>query len=196
MKRPGFCKFLCVLFVFSCLAVLAGCGGQTVPLGYTAMGPAAYPAPGAPMVLLVELRDQRPDTTTIGTTRDGTSFVPAGSVSDWVSRALADELTRQGLLVTYATQPLTDTGNMYLVTGDITALSLTETNFLNYDANMAITLRVVGKDGKLLSTDSFRANQSATSLPTEANKRDLLEDTLRDVVAPAAIKIRSIIGRS
>lgn len=175
------------------LLLVSGCGGKTVPLGYTAIGPAAYPAPGAPTVLLVELHDQRPDTTTIGTSKDGTAFVPAGSVSDWVSRALADELTRQGLLVTYSSQPLTDTAEMPVVSGDITSLSLTENHLLNYDAQIAITLKITGRHGQLLSTESFRANQSATSLPTEANKRDLLEDTLRDVVAPAAVKIKSLL---
>lgn len=173
--------------------VLVACANKTVPLAYTPVGPAAHPAPGATMVTLVALQDQRPDVTKIGTRRDGTPFTPAGSVTDWVSRALADELTRQGLLVSYTDTPIVTTDGatgMNLVSGTIDDLSLTEDNFLNYAVKIAITLRITDKNGKPLSTESFRITQTATSMPTEDNIRDLLTDSLRDVVAPAALKVR------
>ena len=176
--------------------VLVACANKTVPLAYTPVGPAAHPAPGATMVTLVALQDQRPDVTKIGTRRDGTPFTPAGSVTDWVSRALADELTRQGLLVSYTDTPIVTTDGatgMNLVSGTIDDLSLTEDNFLNYAVKIAITLRITDKNGKLLSTESFRITQTATSMPTEDNIRDLLTDSLRDVVAPAALKVRQTL---
>ena len=176
--------------------VLVACANKTVPLAYTPVGPAAHPAPGATMVTLVALQDQRPDVTKIGTRRDGTPFTPAGSVTDWVSRALADELTRQGLLVSYTDTPIVTTDGatgMNLVSGTIDDLSLMEDNFLNYAVKIAITLRITDKNGKLLSTESFRITQTATSMPTEDNIRDLLTDSLRDVVAPAALKVRQTL---
>lgn len=176
--------------------MLIGCTSKTVPLAYTPMGPAAHPAPGATMVTMVALQDQRPDITKIGTRRDGTPFTPAGSITDWVSRALADELTRQGLLVTYTDTPIvapSGTAGMNMVSGAIDTLSLTEDNILNYTVNIAITLRITDKNGKLLSTESFRVNQTATSMPTEDNIRDLLTDSLRGVVAPAALKVRQVL---
>lgn len=176
--------------------VLVACANKTVPLAYTPVGPAAHPAPGATMVTLVALQDQRPDVTKIGTRRDGTPFTPAGSVTDWVSRALADELTRQGLLVSYTDTPIVTTDGatgMNLVSGTIDDLSLTEDNFLNYAVKIAITLRITDKNGKPLSTESFRITQTATSMPTEDNIRDLLTDSLRDVVAPAALKVRQTL---
>lgn len=176
--------------------MLIACSNKTIPLAYTPEGPAAHPAPGATMVTLSALQDQRADTTKIGTRRDGTPFTPAGSITDWVSRALADEMTRQGLLVSYTNTPIITAdgaSGMNTVSGSIDELSLTEDNFLNYGVKIAITLKITDKNGKLLSTESFRATQTATSVPTEDNIRDLLTSSLRGVVAPAALKVRQTL---
>ncbi len=173
--------------------ILIGCTNKTVPLAYTPVGPAAHPAPGATMVTLTALQDQRADTTKIGTQRDGTPFTPAGNISDWISRALADEMTRQGLLVSYTDTPIVTANGMNIVSGTIDDFSLTEDNILNYAVKIAITLQITDKNGKLLSTESFRTTQTATSMPTEDNIRDLLTNSLRDVVAPAALKVRQTL---
>ena len=75
------------------LVFLAACGpSNSVRLMYTPSGAAVLPKPGAPRVTVVMFDDKRPRQA-IGERQDGSSFMANALVSDWVSRALGEELS-------------------------------------------------------------------------------------------------------
>ncbi len=62
----------------------------------------SLPAPNAPSICVVNFEDGRSDEYSVGVRRDGSAFTTNQNMSEWISRALADELARDGLRVTYA----------------------------------------------------------------------------------------------
>ena len=88
------------------------------------------PAPNAPRVSVVTFADKRTDQSALGVRRDNSAFVTSDDVAQWISRALADELARNGMQVTFALNVgQARSGNPdYLVTGQVDEAWLRETS--------------------------------------------------------------------
>ncbi|MDR3319532.1 MAG: hypothetical protein LBS77_00890 [Desulfovibrio sp.] len=148
------------------------------------------PAPNAPSVSIVTFADSRPDRTSLGVRRDNSAFVTSDNMVEWVSRALADELARNGMQVSYAaTFKQVRNGNPdYIVTGDLNTLWLKETSATELSTELRITYNLVNRQKRILK-DSFNSTQSRTGLPTSSAAETLLMDTMRDLIKPVARKI-------
>ena len=86
-----------LLWLVLSLAILcAACGpGNTVRLiPPPALSGQSLPAPNAPSICVVNFEDERSDEFSVGVRRDGSAFTTNQNVSEWISRALADELAR------------------------------------------------------------------------------------------------------
>ena len=165
------------------LGLISGCAGDVVNLHYVAVGPVLQSS--GKEVTLLELEDRRPQTAAVGQRKDGGLFAGDVRVSDWVSRALADEFVRQGVQVYYAGEGVSSPGAP-VISGSVENLWLTETGNTSYDVDMKITLHLSDSSGKAIYTESFWCKQNAQFFPSESNISNLMSDTLRDLVAPAA----------
>ena len=188
-KGMGIAKMIKINKIFSLPALIAlfsilaaGCANNVVSLKYVATGPTLQNT--GKTVIVQELVDQR-SITELGRRDNGDYFAADVRVSDWVSRALADEFTRQGVNVSY-----TGEGYMALsaptISGTVDTLWLEETGTTSFVADMKITLQLHDSTGKFIYQESFWCKQTARFMPNDSNISELMTDTLRDLVAPAA----------
>lgn len=183
---------LLALLSLSSLCLLCACGpGNNVRLLMPpALDNTVLPAPNAPRVSVVNFADKREDSTSIGARRDGSAFTTTGDATQWISRALADELARSGLQVTYALT--TSEGRMgnpdYLVTGQLDQLWLRESSALDYSALIRVNCTLANRKGRLWQ-ESINSSQNRSALPSGSAAEKILLDTLRDLVKPMAQKI-------
>ena len=133
------------------------------------------PAPNAPRVSVVTFADKRTDQSALGVRRDNSAFVTSDDVAQWISRALADELARNG-------------NPDYLVTGQVDEAWLRETSATDLATNLRVNYVLANRQGRLLR-ESLSSSQSRTGLPSGAAAENLMLETLRDLVKPMAQKI-------
>ncbi|MDE5833770.1 MAG: hypothetical protein K2H64_12485 [Desulfovibrio sp.] len=192
----GRLKILGLVFIFG---LLAACGpGNTINLLPPPPIPAStIPAPNAPSVTVVNFADDRLDPATLGVRRDGSAFATKDNVSLWISRALADELARNGLRVTFANSTAqARSGNPdYLVTGQVNEARLKESSATEISSQIRVSCELANRKGKLWS-ESCNSSQSRSHLPGAASADNLFQDTMRDLVKTVAGKIIATIEKT
>lgn len=173
-----------------CALTLAGCAPKdTVRLVYAPVTPAVLPAPTAPRVAVVLFEDKRAKQE-IGTRSKGGTFSAATSVPEWVSRSLADEISRMGPQVSYAPsiQLAQSARPDYIVTGSVEEVWVRESNPATYSALVRVSFNVANRQGSVYS-QNLSSSQEKTGLPSSGMVEDLLTATLREVLGVAASKI-------
>ena len=173
-----------------CALTLAGCAPKdTVRLLYTPVTPSVLPAPTAPRVAVVLFEDKR-GKQEIGTRSKGGVFSAATSVPEWISRSLADEISRMGPQVSYAPsiQLAQSARPDYIVTGTVEEVWVKESNPTTYAATVHISFNVANRQGSVYS-QNLSSSQEKTGLPSSGMVEDLLTGTLREVLGVAASKI-------
>lgn len=173
-----------------CALTLAGCAPKdTVRLLYTPVTPSVLPAPTAPRVAVVLFEDKR-GKQEIGTRSKGGVFSAATSVPEWISRSLADEISRMGPQVSYAPsiQLAQSARPDYIVTGTVEEVWVKESNPTTYAATVRISFNVANRQGSVYS-QNLLSSQEKTGLPSSGMVEDLLTGTLREVLGVAASKI-------
>ncbi len=151
---------------------------------------AVLPGPKAPRVTVVAFDDKRQDMTVIGSRRDNTAFVTNDSVTQWISKALADELARNGLQVSYSDSVnQARAGNPdYLVTGDVDQVWLREKSATDLSTQMRVNYSVANRQNRIYK-ETLNASQSRTVMPTGSAADNIMLDTLRERIKPMAQKI-------
>lgn len=151
---------------------------------------AVLPGPKAPRVTVVAFDDKREDMTVIGSRRDNTAFVTNDSVTQWISKALADELARNGLQVSYSDSvSQARAGNPdYLVTGDVDQVWLREKSATDLSTQMRVNYSVANRQSRIYK-ETLNASQSRTVMPTGSAADNIMLDTLRELIKPMAQKI-------
>lgn len=185
---PRLFSGLCVALL--CALTLAGCAPKdTVRLLYTPVTPSVLPAPTAPRVAVVLFEDKR-GKQEIGTRSKGGVFSAATSVPEWISRSLADEISRMGPQVSYAPsiQLAQSARPDYIVTGTVEEVWVKESNPTTYAATVRISFNVANRQGSVYS-QNLSSSQEKTGLPSSGMVEDLLTGTLREVLGVAASKI-------
>ena len=150
---------------------------------------AVLPGPKAPRVTVVAFDDKRQDMF-IGSRRDNTAFVTNDSVTQWISKALADELARNGLQVSYSDSVnQARAGNPdYLVTGDVDQVWLREKSATDLSTQMRVNYSVANRQSRIYK-ETLNASQSRTVMPTGSAADTIMLDTLRELIKPMAQKI-------
>ena len=151
---------------------------------------AVLPGPKAPRVTVVAFEDKRQDMTVLGSRRDNTAFVTNDSVTQWISKALADELARNGLQVSYSDSvSQARAGNPdYLVTGDVDQVWLREKSATDLSTQMRVNYSVANRQSRIYK-ETLNASQSRTVMPTGSAADTIMLDTLRELIKPMAQKI-------
>ena len=172
------------------LVFLAACGpSNSVRLMYTPSGAAVLPKPGAPRVTVVMFDDKRPRQA-IGERQDGSSFMANALVSDWVSRALGEELARLGEQVSYASIMMqARTANPpYIASGVVNEIWIRENGPTSLAATVRLTVTLSTPD-KVIYSESLSSTQERRGLPSASGVESHVADTLRDVRVVAAGKM-------
>ncbi len=191
MTRYSFFHILLTaLIVFTCAACTPN---STVPLLYPQKDSSILPITGAPSVAVVQFKDNR-STDDLGVRLDNTSFDSTTPVTEWISRSLADALSREGLQVSYAvsTEQARNAGPTYIVTGEVNETWLDEQSHTTMVANIQIDVVLSNKKGRVLK-EGFSASQSLSGLPSTSSAQTLLLDTVQKLVKPAATKLAQSI---
>ena len=188
-------RFFAPVLLLAVLFTLCACGpNSTVRLLYRPADAPQIPASTAPSIAVVQLKDARSNSY-IGVRRDNTPFIPNGTVPDWVTKSLADELTRQGLRVTYA-QTL-ETARVaqpqYILTGELQEVWIRENSSTDISANIKAFISVTGHRGKLFS-EGVTASLSKQGLPGSAVAEELLFNTAQELVQSVANKTQQAIA--
>ena len=176
-------KLSALLGLLLTAGLISGCTGNVVKLNYVPTG-AMLQSTGK-QVTLLELEDRRPNTAGIGERKDGELFTGDARVTDWASRALADEFIRLGVGVYYAGEGLSSP-NAPVLSGSVDTLWLKETGNTSYEVEIKITLVLSDSRGKRIHQESFWGQQTLRAFPSESKFSELMADALHDVTAPAA----------
>ncbi len=182
MIPPSLFRRALHLFLSGTLCLVAllmvGCGPSNhVRLRYTSAQPAQPLWSNAAPVAIIPFTDAR-STQTIGTRADGTDFVPLTSVADWMTQALADELSRQGLQVRILSAREDATPDERVLSGEVRQVWLTQQNIVDYTIRMEATLA----EGDAPPT-TYRAEEQRQSVPSENVADRHLEETLRSLIS-------------
>lgn len=185
-------KHLRIVLCVSLLALLAACGpsNNVRLLPPPPLDASVLPSPNAPRVTVVTFEDKRMDQTVIGTRRDSSAFVTTDNVAQWISKALADELARNGMQVSYSLSVNeARKGNPdFLVTGQIDEANIRETSTTDMSTSLRANYVLANRQARLMR-ESLNASQSRTGLPSGSAADNLMLETLRDLVKPMAQKI-------
>ena len=178
------------LVLLAFLATACGPANSVRPLPPPFQEGAVLPGPKAPRVTVVAFDDKRQDMTVIGSRRDNTAFVTNDSVTQWISKALADELARNGLQESYADSVnQARAGNPdYLVTGDVDQVWLREKSATDLSTQMRVNYSVANRQSRIYK-ETLNASQSRTVMPTGSAADNIMLDTLRELIKPMAQKI-------
>lgn len=189
--------FLAFLGVFSLLLAACGPGNTVRLLPPPAIEASALPQPNAPSISVVAFADKRSEPEIVGKRRDGSAFTTNNDVAQWISRALADELARKGMRVTYALDTAqARSGNPdYLVTGQVEQVWLTEASAVELTAQMRVLCSLANRKGKIWS-ETTSSSQTQGGLMASGSADNLLQQTMRNLVQPIAAKIISTIEKS
>ncbi len=186
------CVFLSALM----LLALAGCGPQnTVNLKYVPLEGTVLPAPNAPRLTVVLFEDAR-GKTDLGVKGDGTPFTASGDVAEWISRSLADEISRMGPQVSYA-KTLKEAQAAqpdFIVTGTVREVWIAEVNPTTYSTAIRFTFNLSNKSGRIYG-ENLSSHQERAGLPTASFVDDALSATLREVLGVAASKINEVVQK-
>ena len=185
-------KHLRIVLCVSLLALLAACGpsNNVRLLPPPPLDASVLPSPNAPRVTGVTFEDKRMDQTVVGTRRDNSAFVTSDTVAQWISKALADELARNGMQVSYSLSVNeARKGNPdFLVTGQIDEANIRETSTTDMSTSLRANYVLANRQARIMR-ESLNASQSRTGLPSGSAADNLMLETLRDLVKPMAQKI-------
>lgn len=185
-------KHLRIVLCVSLLALLAACGpsNNVRLLPPPPLDASVLPAPNAPRVTVVAFEDKRMDQTVIGTRRDNSAFVTTDNVAQWISKALADELARNGMQVSYSLSVNeARKGNPdFMVTGQIDEANIRETSTTDMSTSLRANYVLANRQARIMR-ESLNASQSRTGLPSGSAADNLMLETLCDLVKPMAHKI-------
>lgn len=190
MRKISFVMLGLMLFVLSA----CGPGNNVRLLPAPAIEAASLPAPNAPSISIVAFTDKRLNPEVVGKRRDGSAFTTSGDVAQWLSRALADELARRGLRVTFAmsTAQARSGSPDYLVTGEVEQVWLSEVSRVELSCQFRVKCALANRKGRLW-TETTNASQTQGGLMGGAATDTLLLDTMHELIKPVAQKILTTV---
>ena len=175
--------------LMACLFLLAACsGGKNLKLVYPSTEQ-VIPDAGASYIVVVKFEDLR-NRAEVGERKDGSKVYTDGNVSDWISRAIADELVKKGHQVGYAAsrEKAEAAKPQFILTGSVNKVWLQEVSSLEYNSRMEIRITLL-KDGKNKLTENLESYVERKDLPFVSADSKTMTDNLEAIAKNVAQKI-------
>jgi uncharacterized lipoprotein YajG len=188
-------RFFVPALLLAVLFALCACApSSTVRLLYRPADAPQIPAASAASIAVVQLKDARANSY-IGVRHDNTPFIPNGTVPDWVTKSLADELMRQGLRVTYAQnlEAARAAQPQYILTGELQEVWIRESSRTDIAASIKALISVTGHKGRLVN-EGVTSSLSRQGLPGSRAAEELLYNAVQDLVHSVAYKTQQAIA--
>ncbi len=186
-------RALSIGLVFVLLGVigLIGCAPKSaIDLKYEPTGINLEPCPGS--IAVVELADKRPQSA-IGETKDGESFYAKTSVTEWVSRALYDELLGGGCQVEYHQKKYKfDTD--FTLTGDIEEIFVRQKSLSDYAASMKLRIAATAGGNKVYGK-TFTSTLGKTTVPSPGVNTKVLSELLQGMMRELVPEVRDSLKK-
>ena len=179
-------QIMAILLLVAALSLTA-CAGNRVDLNYSPIGPSLDTASNLPSVMVAEFQNGTGQLS-VGADSDGAAIEPASSPTAWVSEALADELVRLGVRASY-TPYSTATG--YTIQGTLDQFWIEQTGPAQYKVKISATVELPRDRAGVGFRKSYHAEQSSMIMPTDASLSELVQSTLRDLLTPMALELKS-----
>ena len=170
--------------------LLTGCASSgVVRLLYSPLAPVELPLPTAPRVVIVLFADSR-GKEEIGVSRKDLPLMPGSAVTEWISRALADEIARQGAQFSFApsSQIAQAARPDFLVTGVVEEVWLKETNIASYAAALRLHVRMADLRGAIYE-QTISTSREKTGVPGMNLAEATLTEALREALTIASTGI-------
>lgn len=177
------------------LFALCACGpSNTLQLRPVKPAASVLPAPTASTIAVVKLQDKRVDTTSLGLRRDRSYFTTMDDPMDWVSRAIADQLTSRGFQVSYTmnTSEAMRAKPDFILNGSVDKLEVTETSAASYKVQISINYVLANRD-RIVLRQPFNINNEKTSFPGNNAVEGLLAEALKDLAVHVGDKVADIV---
>jgi hypothetical protein len=140
-------------------------------------------APCAKTISVVALEDKR-EQTAVGETKDGNLFFGKISVTEWVSKALYDELAKSGCRVEFHDKEY-EFDTDYTLVGEIEELFVKQNSLTEYSASMRLKLDVKADGQKVFGKSFVTSYSKKTVFSPGVNSKvltELLQGLMREVV--------------
>ncbi|MBQ4132903.1 MAG: hypothetical protein IJD04_04110 [Desulfovibrionaceae bacterium] len=182
--KYAFLKPVVVLVLFM---ACSACTGQQVNLAYNALGPSMGPDSDLPAVMIEEFQNVTGQEG-VGADSDGEVYTANRPPAQWISEALTDELVRLGVRAGYSPYA---SGSDYIIRGKLERFWVEQIGTAQYSVKISVSIQLPQDANGVAFTKTYNAEQSSVIMPTDAALSELVEDTLRDVVVPAAQEIKN-----
>lgn len=161
--------------------VLVGFSGCTPPtqVALTYQPTLIKQFPCRKSVSVVTFKDVR-NKTTIGETQKGEPINASASVSEWISRALYDELRRAGCRVEYHDAAYAFDTDVTL-TGEIKVLNMTQMTYTEYDSDMRLNI-IIEKQGQREFSKEYYSTFTKKTLPSSGVSEEVLTELLQGMI--------------
>jgi uncharacterized lipoprotein YajG len=179
--------------LLAALLGLSGCAkpDYTIQLAYQPAGSQASLCANK-QIAVVRFADGRKMTEIGDKDREAFFYPGEKSVTEWASRAVADELSSSGCKVQYH-ETFYPFNVDYIVTGEVIQVYLRQRGLLDYDANMKLKIRVQ-KGNDFVAEKTYSASWEKKVAPMTSSREgilmQLLQDVLRDAVPDIMDKMR------
>jgi hypothetical protein len=127
--------------------------------------------------------------TTIGETQKGEPIHATDSVSEWISRALYDELRRAGCRVEYHDAVYAFDTDVTL-TGEIKALKIVQMTYTEYDSDMRLNI-ILQKQGQREFSKEYYSTFTKKTLPSSGVSEEVLTELLQGMIQEIIPDLRS-----
>lgn len=170
---------------------LVGCASKSaIDLQYEPTGINLEPCPGS--IAVVELADSRPKSA-IGVTKDGKEFYAKTSVTEWVSRALYDELVGGGCEAEYYTKQY-EFDTDFTLTGDIQEVFVTQKSLTDYAASMKLRIVATADESKVYEK-TFSSTYGKTAVVSPGINTKVLAELLQGMMRELVPQVRDSLKK-
>lgn len=176
------------LFLFLCLTACTP--SNYVRLKYQSEHDIEQFAPNAPKVTIVQLADERSTkrktASEIGQRSDNSPFLSVSSVSEWITKALEQELSRRGVVTRFTRTPSEATGDTNILTGSVQEVWLKQRTGTEYGTKIVIKLKLNDNPATTYESNIIRQAIPFSDI-TEVTMTEALR-TLLDNAVPKVVQ--------
>lgn len=137
-------------------------------------------------VTVVAFEDQR-GVQALGAMDEVTAYQAASSVSDWVTRAVFEEMKARGCECTYVAEAAS-AGDGFVISGEVLTVRLDKTGINQWENEIRVRIQVA-KDGERIYGETYKGYVQRTFVLATDAPEDIMVEGLSDIMRDATEKM-------